>query len=131
MRHLKVLFILIIGLAVLLTACSGVSGSSPTQTPDPVKLTLQTVPDPPVAGKIQLNFAVLDNKGQPIPGADFDVIADHTDMGGMTMHGKASDQGNGRYAITTNFAMSGKWKITVEVKTATLDYKKDIDLQIR
>jgi hypothetical protein len=131
MRHLKVLFILIIGLSVLLTACSGVSGSTPTQTPDPVKLTLHTIPDPPAAGKVQLNFAVLDDKGQPILGADFDVIADHTDMGGMTMHGKASDQGNGSYAITTDFPMAGKWKITIEVKTATLDFKKDLDLLIR
>lgn len=132
MRHIKVLFFLAIGLSIILTACSGTGSSiTPTQTPEPVTLTLHTIPDPPVAGKVHLNFGVLDDKGQPISGADFDVIADHTEMGGMTMHGKASDQGNGRYAITTDFAMAGKWKITVRAKTATLDYKKDIDLQIR
>lgn len=131
MRHIKVLFILAIGISLFLTACNGASSATLTPTPEPVTVTLHTIPNPPVAGKVQLNFGVVDDKGQPVPGADFDVIADHTEMGGMIMHGKATDQGNGRYAITTNFAMAGKWKISVQVKTATLDYKKDIDLQIR
>lgn len=131
MRHIKVMFILAIGISLILTACNGPSSAATTQTPEPVTLTLHTIPDPPVTGKVQLIFGAVDDKGQPVLGADFDVIADHTEMGGMIMHGKATDQGSGRYAITTNFAMAGKWKISVQIKTATLDYKKDIELEIR
>jgi uncharacterized GH25 family protein len=127
----KLLFlILLAGFSILLVGCGG---SKPTETipaQAPVTITLTTNPVSPVSGDVELRFTVVDDKGQPVTGADFDVIADHTDMGGMTMHGKATEQEGGVYAIMTNFNMAGNWKLTVQVKKDDLDYKQDIELKI-
>lgn len=122
--------ILAVGLSLFLVACGGATTQAPIATAAPVTITLKTDPNPPVMGEIELLFKVVDDKGQPVSGADFDVIADHTDMSGMTMHGKASDQGNGNYAITTNFSMSGNWKLSIQVRKDGLNYKQDLDLVI-
>lgn len=122
--------ILAVGLYLFLVACGGATTQAPIATAAPVTITLKTDPNPPVMGEIELLFKVVDDKGQPVSGADFDVIADHTDMSGMTMHGKASDQGNGNYAITTNFSMSGNWKLSIQVRKDGLNYKQDLDLVI-
>lgn len=125
-------FVLFIaGLAILLAACGSSSGSQPTSTAAPVTITIATNPNPPVPGDITLMFTVRDDKAQPVTGADIYVIADHTDMSGMTMQGKATNQGNGVYAITAKFDMSGNWKLTVQVKKEALDYKQDIELVIK
>lgn len=71
-----------------------------------------------------------DQKDQPLNGVNVDVSADHTDMSGMTLEGAATEQGNGKYAITADFSMSGSWKITVYVRKEGLDFKKDFELQI-
>ena len=134
MNHsIKTISILAIffALILILSACNNVGSADPTQASEPVNVTLHSIPDPPATGNVQLIFELLDDKGLPITGADIDVIADHTEMSGMTMQGKATDQGNGRYAITTDFVMSGMWKLTVQIKTPTIDYRKDIDLKIQ
>lgn len=131
MRPLKALFILSIGLTLLLAACSGAESTAPAQTTAPVTITMNVLPDPPVIGDVLLYFNVVDTQGQPVTGADVNVMADHTEMSGMTLQGNASDQGKGIYAITTNFSMSGQWKITVQIKNEALDYKQDIDLNIQ
>ena len=123
--------VLVGGIALLLTACGGAAIQAPAATVAPATITLNTNPNPPMAGDVELVFTVVDDQGQPVNGADFDVIADHTDMNGMTMHGKATDQGNGSYAIMTNFSMAGKWKLTVQVRKEPLDFKQDIDLEIK
>jgi hypothetical protein len=125
-------FILLVsGLSILLAACGAVQTTEVTPTAAPVTITMITNPASPMMGDMTLQFTVADDKGQPVTGADFDVIADHTDMGGMTMHGKATEQGIGVYAITANFTMSGNWKLTVQVKKDALDYKRDISLKIK
>jgi len=123
--------ILLVGLSVVLSACGGAAQSTPTSTPVPVQITLTTNPSPPAMGPIEMVFTVVDQQGQPITGANLDVIADHTEMGGMIMHGVATDQGNGQYAITANYSMSGKWLVTVQVEKDDLDYRQDIDLQVK
>ena len=125
-------FILLwLGLAILLAACDTGKSVESTPTAAPVTITITTSPTAPTVGDITIQFTVVDDKGQPVTGADFDVIADHTDMSGMTMHGKATEQSNGVYAITANFSMSGNWKLTVQVKKNALDYKQDILLNIK
>jgi len=47
------------------------------------------------------------------------------------MHGKATEQGDGVYAITANFSMDGNWKLTVQVKKDNLDYQMDIPMVIK
>ena len=123
--------VLVVGLSIFLAACGGAVTQTPTATPAPATITLNTNPNPPAVGDVELVFMVVDDQGQPVSGADFDVIADHTDMSGMTMHGKATDQGNGNYAILTNFSMAGKWMLTVQVRKAALDLKQDINLEIK
>jgi len=128
----KVLWV-VLGLVMLLAlaACSASGSTTAAPTKAPVSIALVTEPDPAVVGDVELQFTVVDENGQPISAADFDVFADHTDHSGMTLHGKATDQGNGLYAITANFSMSGNWKLSVQVKKDTLDYKEDIPLKIQ
>ena len=129
----KLIFILLVaGLSLLLAACgSAVQPTEALSTTALVTITLVTNPASPMIGDITLQFTVVDDKGQPVTGADFDVFADHTDMSGMTMQGKATEQSDGVYAITANFSMSGNWKLTLQVKKDTLDYKQDISLKIK
>ncbi|MFZ6029215.1 MAG: FixH family protein [Chloroflexota bacterium] len=127
----KVLSILLLaGLAIGLIGCSVAAPTESVSVPMPVTVTLTTNPTPPVVGDVELRFSALDAQGQPITGADFDVTADHTDMHGMTMHGKATEQEDGVYAIMTGFDMSGNWKLTVQVKKDDLDYKQDIEIKV-
>jgi hypothetical protein len=123
--------VLVVGMSIFLAACGGTTTQTPTATAAPATITLNTNPNPPTAGDVELLFTVVDDQGQPVSGADFDVIADHTDMSGMTMHGKATDQGNGNYAIMTNFSMTGNWMLTVQVRKEALDFKQDINLEIK
>ncbi|MHB0965662.1 MAG: FixH family protein [Bellilinea sp.] len=131
MRPLKAVFALSIGLTLLLTACSGAGSVAPAQTAEPVTITMNVLPDPPVVGDVLLYFNVVDDQGQPVTGAEVNVMADHTDMSGMTMQGNATDQGKGIYAITTNFSMTGQWKIAVQVKTSAIDHSEDFNVEIR
>lgn len=122
--------ILLLLVSVMLAACGSTATPLATEASALVTISLQTTPEPPAVGEVSLIFHVLDESGQPVSEADFDVIADHTDMSGMTMHGKASDQGDGFYAITTNFSMPGNWKLTVQVRKGELDFKQDIDILV-
>lgn len=129
MRWYRLIF-LVGGMSLILAACSGSVAQTPTATAARAQITLSTNPNPPRMGDVELKFTVVDAQGQPVSGADFDVIADHIEMSGMAMHGKAADQGNGSYAIMTNFSMTGKWRLTLQVRKEGLDFKQDIDLEI-
>ncbi len=116
--------------AAALAACNASPVAEAAPASANISISLTTNPSPPKVGNVELLFKVLDRNGQPLSGADFDVIADHVDMKGMIMHGKAADQGNGVYAITANFSMSGNWKLSVQVKKDGLDEKLDIPLKV-
>lgn len=123
--------VLLLFMISLLAACAGTSPQDSPSVAAPVNISLATNPNPAKVGDLELRFTVTDEKGQPLTGADFDVFADHTDMAGMTMHGKATEQGNGVYSVTANFSMAGNWKLSVGVKKADLDYKQDIELKVQ
>lgn len=130
---MRLRFLVLLSL-ILSTAALAACNASPAAEAAPasanISISLTTNPSPPKVGNVELLFKVLDRNGQPLSGADFDVIADHVDMKGMIMHGKAADQGNGVYAITANFSMSGNWKLSVQVKKDELDEKLDIPLKV-
>lgn len=127
----KVFLLFGLVIVLVLSACSAAGAQPPAPVaPAAATIALETNPNPPVAGDLELRFTVTDTQGQPVSGADFDVIADHVDHSGMIMHGKATDQGNGVYSITANFSMSGNWKLSVQVKKDSLDHKQDIALKI-
>jgi len=115
-------------LAIVLTGCNSAQPQDP-QT-DPVKITLNTNPPTPAGGNIELVLERKDPQGQPLTGATVDVSADHTDMSGMTMNGQATEQEDGKNAMTADFSRSGNWKVTVYVRKGALDFKKDFELKI-
>jgi hypothetical protein len=96
-----------------------------------MNISLTTNPNPPQSGNVELIVTVNGAGGQPIPDADVYVFADHTEMQGMNMNGKATAQGNGRYATTADFSMPGQWKVTVQVKKAPLDVTQDFNLDLQ
>lgn len=102
------LFAILLLSVIVLTACGGPAPATPPASAAPVTITVSTDSSPAMMGDMTLIFTVVDSSGQPVTGADLDVIADHTDKRVMTMHGKATEQGNGIYAITANFSMAGK-----------------------
>ena len=119
-------------MSTILTACGSPTQSQNGSEPIPeVTVELKTNPEPPTIGNIELQVDILDANGQPLEGATVDVSADHTDMRGMTMSGLATAQGNGRYAITADFSMSGNWKINVYVRTDSLDVMEEFSLIVR
>ncbi len=119
-------------LSVLLAAC-GAGAATPTApvSAKPVNIAVNTNPNPPAMGDVEIVFIITDADGNPIDGASVDVSADHTDMSGMSMSGLATEQGGGRYAIQTNFSMSGNWKLKVFIRKENLEYSEEIDLKIQ
>ena len=130
MRKLFLSLLLFIPLS--LAACGGNNSPATAQpVPASTNISLATNPNPARVGDVELRFTVTDPSGQPVSGASFDVFADHTDMSGMTMHGTATEQGNGVYSITANFSMPGNWKLSIEVKKGDLSQKQDIQLKVQ
>jgi len=127
MKPRLIVIVLILILAALLAGCASQTQEEST---DPVKFTFETNPAPPVAGKNEIILKLQDQDGKLLTGATVDVSADHTDMTGMTMSGPATEQEDGKYAITADFSMSGTWKITAYVRKDGLDVKKDFELKI-
>ena len=127
MKPRLIVIVLILILAALLAGCAPQTQEEAT---DPVKFTFETNPAPPVAGKNEIILKLQDQDGKLLTGATVDVSADHTDMTGMTMSGQATEQEDGKYAITADFSMSGTWKITAYVRKDGLDVKKDFELKI-
>lgn len=124
--------LLLAGLTILLAACGGAAPVEPDPaSPSDVNISLATQPDPPQTGPVELVVQVNDAGDQPVADADVFVFADHTDMKGMNMNGRATAQGNGRYAISADLSMSGNWKITVQVKKAPVDVAEEFNLAVQ
>jgi len=128
-----IFFSLLIVILLTLSACNN-NADTPVQnqTENPVNVELETYPNPPLVGDVELIFRIKDVQGVPIEGAIVDVSADHTDMQGMTMSGIAVDEGDGVYSITADFSMSGNWKVTVFLRKDGLsDYRKEFEIRIQ
>ena len=122
---------LLVLLSLVLAACGGAGAPTPTPVSPGAQISLTTNPSPLTSGEVELVVMVNDANGQPIPDAEVYVFADHTDMKGMNMNGKATAQGNGRYAITADFSMSGQWKVTVQVRKTPLNVTQDFNLEFK
>lgn len=114
---------------LIVIACAPASPSSPTSTTDLI-LAISTNPSPPKIGEVEISITLQDPQGRALEGAEVTVIAEHTDMSGMEMEGKATEQGQGRYAVRAHFSMSGNWTLKVQVKTNTLSYQRDFALKV-
>jgi hypothetical protein len=129
MRKSFLFTITLLALSFMLAACSSAAANRPDA--QPVNIQVASDPNPAAMGDVTLTLLITDSQGRPLEGGRVDVSVDHTDMTGMTMSGPATEQSPGRYAIRTNFSMSGNWKMTVYVRKDGLDYKEDIRLQIK
>lgn len=125
----RLTMILVLGL--LLAACGAATTATPQTTGVGLNVTLTTNPDPPKSGNIELVIKVSDQAGQPVADAEVSVVADHIDISGMILRGKATAQGSGRYATVANFSMSGNWKVTVEARKGAATQKQDFTLAVR
>lgn len=130
MNRNKILMIFALGILLILAACSGTANTDSATKEQSYSVTMRVLPEPPVVGDVLLYFTVLNVNGEPVIGANVAVSADHIDMSGMGMHGDATDQGKGVYAVTTNFSMTGNWKITIEMSNGTDKFNQDFDLII-
>ncbi len=122
---------MLVVVSTLLSACGSRATPASTTPTKPVNIKVDTNPTPAVMGDMEVIFTMTDANGNPIEGATVDVSAKHTDMSGMDMNGTATEQGGGKYAINANFNMSGKWKMTVYVRKAGLDYKEEIEFPVQ
>ena len=130
-RHAFVSILLVSALFV--SACS-----APPPAPAPAissqpQVTITTNPNPPTAsGETELLFDVKDANGKALNGAELTVLADMIGMGMGMMQGKATDQGNGRYATKVPFSMAGDWKVTVELRQGNdLLVRQDFTLPVK
>jgi uncharacterized GH25 family protein len=128
----KMIFVsLLVGLAVLITACGSSAPMQATTSAKDVNIVVASNPSPAMMGDAELILTITDKDGNPIEGATVDVGADHTDMSGMGMSGLATEQGGGKYSIKANFDESGNWMLTVKVTKDSLDYKEDIEFKVQ
>ena len=131
MRKSILLFTLLIGAVMLVSACSQASAPGDSTGAKPVTIQVKSDPDPAVVGDVTFTLLITDESGAPLEGARVDIGVDHADMTGMSMSGPATEQSEGHYSISANFSMSGNWKMTVYVRKDSLDYKEDLELKIQ
>jgi hypothetical protein len=75
---------------------------------------------------------VKDGAGKVVEGAEVRVNASMTAMDMGRKSGKATDQGNGRYALVTNLAEGGEWKFTIQVDKPGLPQGiKEVKLNVK
>lgn len=123
---------LIFSLAFALAACGNGTQAPAAGNAGAVNMTLTTNPSTPAQGQVELILTLTDPTGKPIDNAAVNLLASHKTMSGMNMNGKTTAQGNGRYAITANFGMSGSWLVTAEVHGIGTDtIRKDFDLSVK
>ena len=118
-------------LALFLTACGATGNPESAPAANDLAISAETVPSPAGVGEVEIILNVKDALGNPVSGASVSIYADHIDMSGMDMSGQATEQGNGRYAITANFSMSGNWLLKVDVKTEDLAETQEIAFVIK
>jgi hypothetical protein len=127
MRSMFVLGALL-ALALAVSACGY---GEATQTAAPAAIVLTTNPNPPTSGNVEMIATVNDANGTPLEGAEVFVFGNHTEMAGMTLNGKATGQGGGRYTLNTDFSMGGIWKITVQVKKPPINVTQIFNLAFK
>ncbi len=136
MKRYTILVLLALFSAFFLAAClDSRSQQSSTQdsstATDGLRVTLQTNPQQPKVGQVELIVDVKDASNRVVDGATVTVwanMAGHS-MGDLT--GRATGQASGRYAIRANLSMAGDWQVEVQVKTAEEDARRTFDIVVQ
>lgn len=104
-------------LALCLLALGGCAAVSPPTPTGDLTITLATEPARPVAGAATTLAITVASGEQPLPGARVMVVrrilSGSAPSDEIIMEG--GDQGGGRYAATTTFTQSGRWRVQVIV----------------
>ena len=127
----KLVFIAVLVISTVLSACRGQTVPlAQTMAAEQVNIMVTSNPSPAVLGAAELIFTITDANGSPLEGANVRVATDDTDMIGMGMNGSATEQGDGKYFIDTNFRMRGTWKLTLYLRKDALDYKEEMKFEV-
>lgn len=121
-------------LAATLAAC-GSRGTPDTNTAASeggATVTLTVDPNPPVTNQeAKLTIQVRDASGQGVPGANVEVVAEHTGMNMGKLTGVATDVGGGTYTTTITPTMAGTWKVHVTVDVNGKTQQATFELQVK
>lgn len=99
------------------TSCGAVQQPADADTSGLV-ISLDTNPDPPVAGQVELLVTIKDAAQEAVDSAEVNLLASHSSMASMLMQHEAANIGNGQYRATFDFSQDsqGEWRVTVEVR---------------
>jgi nitrogen fixation protein FixH len=100
---------------------AGMDMSAPTKAAPPhgasggLQVTAKVGAGTAAVGDNKVQLTILDAAGKPLVGAKVTAAVEMTSMDMGVMNPTVKEIGNGVYATTANFGMSGPWKITVRV----------------
>lgn len=117
--------------ALVLAACGGSGGQTPSTSSEGLLVTLQTNPAQPKLGPVELIVDVKDADGQAVDGATVTLKADMIGHSMGDLSGQATGQTNGRYATRANLSMAGEWQVDVQVKTTDKDVKRKFRIVVQ
>lgn len=103
---------------VTLASCGAGQQSADAETGGLV-INLETNPNPPVAGQVELIVTIKDAAQAAVDSADVNLLASHSAMASMLMQQEAANTGNGQYSAAFDFSQDsqGEWRVTVEVRS--------------
>jgi nitrogen fixation protein FixH len=129
-RALFVVLILAVGLMAL-SACTTGPGADSATTDAGLDVTLVTNPASPQVGNVELVVELKDAANRPVTGGTVLLKADMIGHSMGDLSGTATDQGNGRYAITANLSMAGEWKVDVDARAGDQAVAKDFRINVK
>ena len=107
------------------------SGSGTMAMSGDFNIAFSTDPSPLKKGPGTLIVLLTDKDGKPVEGADVKLNVTMTTMDMGTMTGTATDEGDGKYTIKTNFDHAGGLKIVVEATKDKLTGKQEFMAQAK
>jgi len=125
--------LLVLGIfgALVLAACGGSGGQTPSTSSEGLLVTLQTNPSQPRLGQTELIVDVKDADGRAVDGATVTLKADMIGHSMGDLSGQATGQTNGRYATRANLSMAGEWQVDVRVKTTDKDVSRRFKIVVQ
>lgn len=115
-QHVPLLSLLLV-ISMIVASCADAQQPAEADTGGLI-IDLSTVPDPPVAGQVELIITIKDATQQAIDGAEVNLLASHSSMATMLLQNEAVSTGHGQYSATFDFSQEsqGEWRVTAEVR---------------
>jgi hypothetical protein len=118
MKRLQLTLLSLLLFITMVMAACGAAQEPAVQDTGGLMIALNTRPDPPMAGQIELIVTIKDAGQLPVDGAETTLLVSHRSMATMLMQKKAVSRGTGLYSATFDFSQDsqGDWQVTVEVR---------------